>query len=69
MTSGLLRCDGDSPGVGAVSFESGGSVVAVNGTAKDTGMADIGPIWADNPAAAGLKLHIGPLIDAGLALC
>lgn len=69
VDSGLLRCDGAN-GVGAVTIEVDGTVYALNGVAKGRGKySDIAPIWADNPAAAGLKKDIGVLIDEGLKLC
>jgi hypothetical protein len=47
-----------------------GNAYAVNGTAQDhTDFPDIRPIWADDPDVDGLKIDIGPVIDAGLALC
>lgn len=69
VESGTLRCVG-SGGVGDVTFETGGRVYAVNGTAKsEPGTVDIRPIWADDPQAAGLKKNMAALTDAGLALC
>lgn len=69
VDSGLLRCDGAN-GVGAVTIEVDGTVYALNGVAKGRGTySDIAPIWADNPAAAGLKKNIGVMIDEGLKLC
>jgi len=66
VDSGTLRCEGD-----AVTFETtDGDIYAVNGTAKTTtDYPDIDAIWADDPALAGLKKNIGPLIDQGLKLC
>lgn len=69
VESGTLRCEG-SGGVGAVTFEAGGRVYAVNGTAKSkAGNLDIASIWADDPQSAGLKEDMGAFTDAGLALC
>ncbi|MEX2645451.1 MAG: DUF2511 domain-containing protein [Gaiellaceae bacterium] len=68
VSEGTLRCSGP----GAVTFESGGTVYAVNGTAEGLDMgADIEPIWAyeTDPLAGGPKKNIGALIEAGLALC
>jgi Protein of unknown function (DUF2511) len=63
IESGLLRCR-----AGAVTFETGGSVYAVNGLAmNNTQNLDIGPIWVsgvDTP-----KKNMSPLIAAGTALC
>ncbi len=53
-----------------VIFTAGGTTYAVNGTAKGAGeWPDIDPIWADDSSGLGLKVDIGDLIDAGLALC
>jgi hypothetical protein len=47
-----------------------GTVYALNGTAKThTEFADLEPIWAKDPAVAGLKVSVGPLIDRARALC
>lgn len=63
VESGLLRCR-----AGAVTFETGGRVYAVNGRAmSDTRNLDIGRIWA--PGFDTPKKSIGPLLAAGLALC
>lgn len=62
---GMLLCN-----EGSVTFLSDGAVHAVNGTAKDrTGFPGVDAIWADNPAIPGAKMDIGPIIEAGLALC
>jgi len=62
---GMLLCN-----EGSVTFLSGGRVHAVNGTAKDrTGFPGVDAIWADNPTFPGTKIDIGPIIEAGLALC
>jgi hypothetical protein len=40
------------------------------GTAKGADeWADIDPIWADDGSGLDLRVNIGDLIDAGLALC
>ena len=47
-----------------------GKTYAANGTAKDnTDYPALNPIWAGDPDVDGLKINIGPIIDAGLALC
>lgn len=65
VDEGVLRCEG----AGAVVFEAEGTDYAVNGTASGQGYAEIEPIWLEDPAAAGLKINIGPIIERGLALC
>lgn len=66
VESGTLHCEGS-----AVTFVTGGTTYAVNGTAvgqmERRGWKDIGAIWA--LAEQGLKKDISPLIDRGLALC
>ncbi|MCW2537469.1 MAG: hypothetical protein JWQ26_3168 [Modestobacter sp.] len=53
-----------------VIFTADGTTYAVNGTAKGAGeWPDIDPIWADDGSGLGLKVDIGDLIGAGLALC
>lgn len=69
VDEGVLACAG-SGGVGAVTFSSGGTVYAVNGFAKQRNAGtDIAPIWADDPAIAGIKKNLSPLLERGLALC
>ena len=70
VEEGTLACNG-SGGVGEVFFTAPeGTAYAVNGAAKSNErLADVTPIWADNPDINGLKKDIGPLIDKGLALC
>lgn len=47
-----------------------GKTYAANGTAKDhTDYPALNPIWANDPDVDGLKVNIGPIIAAGLALC
>lgn len=47
----------------------------VNGNAKNAVQVgkmegeDLATVWADNPDYKGLKKNIGPILDAGLALC
>ena len=63
---GTLDCEAGS----RVTFTADGTTYAVNGTAKGSGeWADIDPIWADDGSGLGLKINIGDLIEAGLALC
>ncbi len=52
-----------------MSTDDDGDRYAVNGTAMThTPWPDIDAVWAD-PGQPGLKVDIGDLIDAGLALC
>ncbi|MCW2622104.1 MAG: putative lipoprotein [Frankiales bacterium] len=63
---GTLSCEP----VNRVVFTAGGTTYSVNGTAKGAHQwADIDPIWADDGSGLGLKVNIGDLIEAGLALC
>jgi hypothetical protein len=48
-----------------VTFTAAGREYDVNGTALDSGIRRIDPIWAADPDVKGLKKDIGPLIDAG----
>lgn len=65
VNSGKLTCNAN-----AVTIETGGTVYAVNGTAKGRSSgADIASIWSDDPNAAGLKLDISDLVSEGLTLC
>lgn len=68
VSEGTLRCEG-SGGAGAVTFEAGGKVYGVNGTAKGRGLPGIEPIWLDDSSGLGLKKSVGPIIDRGLQLC
>lgn len=45
-----------------------GREYAVNGTARRN-YPDMRPIWLDDPQVHGLKINIGPAIEAGRALC
>lgn len=65
IDAGTLVCDAD-----AVTFESDGTVYALNGLAltRELGL-EPDPIWLDNPEVEGTKISIGPLIDLGLSLC
>lgn len=79
VDSGTLRCESPAgESFGAVTFTSDedGTTYWVNGTAgniaEEKGWQEIRPIWADDPtdsSGLGLKKSMGPLIDAGLALC
>jgi hypothetical protein len=63
---GTLACEPASQ----VTFTSGGTTYAANGTALSAGeWPEIDPIWADDGSGLGLKVGIGDLIEAGLALC
>jgi hypothetical protein len=67
VEAGALTCDG----AGSVVFtaDSGGTY-AVNGTARThTPWPGIDSIWADAPGRPGLKVDLGELTEAGLALC
>jgi hypothetical protein len=66
VDSGTLSCEP----VNRVIFTAGGTTYSVNGTAKGAHQwADIDPIWADDGSGLDLKVGIGDLIEAGLALC
>lgn len=66
VDDGVLRCD---PGR-AVVFEVGDKVYALNGIATaDPKYEALDPIWAADPTGNAPKMDIGPLVDAGLALC
>lgn len=68
VDSGVLACDGKD-GFGSVTFTVDGTTYGVNGIAMGQGLPAMDPIWADDPATPGLKMNMGPIIDAGLALC
>lgn len=68
VESGIVACEGNN-GYGAVSFTADGTTYGVNGVALQQGLPRIDPIWADDPSIPGGKLNIGPIINAGLALC
>lgn len=75
VDAGTLNCEPvpGSPNLQLVTFTSGAKTYALNGTAggqaAKRGWLEVRPIWRDNPAIAGTKLSIGPLINRGLALC
>lgn len=63
---GVLRCQPPD----SVTIVADGTSYAVNGMASTQGHGvEIDPIWLDNPDLAGTKINIGPMINAGLALC
>ena len=65
VSSGKLKCTKK-----AVTFIDGATIDALNGAANELSYAiDGAPIWAADPAGAGLKKDISPLIDRGLTLC
>lgn len=71
---GVVACENDTAGgqplMIATFADPGGTLYALNGTAKShTDAADIEPIWADDPEVEGLKISIGPLIDHALTFC
>lgn len=77
VESGELRCalidvSGRNP-LQAALFFSGERVYALNGIAKSraakNGWIDIAQIWRADPAEAGLKVPISPLIERALTLC
>lgn len=68
VDSGVVACDGTST-YGAVTFTANGVTYGVNGAALQQGLPKIDPIWSDDPSIPGTKINIGPIIDAGLALC
>jgi hypothetical protein len=68
----VISCDstGTLGGVGGVYITVGGTLYALNGTAKNSGKyPDIKPIWANDSSLPGTKKSIGVLIDKGLELC
>ena len=65
VSSGKLKCTNN-----AVTFIDGATIDALNGAANELSYAiDGAPIWAADPAGAGLKKDIRPLIDRGLKVC
>lgn len=69
VDEGVLSCTG-SKGLGAVTFEAKGTRYAVNGVAvSQKKYADIGKIWAPDPAGIVPKKSMGPLLERGLKLC
>lgn len=60
-----LRCEPPS----RVTVEANGTAYGINGMAIGAGYPEVNPIWRDNPEIDGTKINIGPLIQAGLALC
>ena len=67
VESGVLACEGVSS---VVLTADGGGRYAVNGTAEThTSWPSIEALYADAPGQPGLKVDLGDLIQAGLALC
>lgn len=64
VDSGVLRCEA---GHAVVFTAPSGRDYGVNGAAGN--YPDISPIWADSGVDYAPKKDIGPLIQAGLALC
>jgi hypothetical protein len=62
---GILGCQ-QPPFPGAVTFNVDGTLYGVNGQASEK-YEDIKAIW--RPAAEGLRVDIGPMIERGLKLC
>jgi len=74
VKAGLLTCEATEAGgleLQIVTFIAPeGDQYALNGTAQSqTDLPAIDPIWKDDALVEGVKLNIGPLVDAGLALC
>ena len=69
VKDGVVRC---VPAMQVV-FQAGGVDYAVNGMAMSwadrNGYEDVDAIWRDDPKFKGLKISIGPIIEAGLELC
>lgn len=64
VDEGTLMCGSPSQ----VSFTANRTMYALNGTAKQAGgLDDINEIWASS--GPGLKVNLGPVIEAGLKLC
>lgn len=74
VPGGVVACEETEAGgidLDLVTFtDVDGNEYAVNGSAgAQTDAPPIDDIWADDPDIDGLKISIGPLIDAGLAVC
>lgn len=59
---------------GRVTFESNGTIYAINGLAMTearhgNGWKDVAPIWLPNPKIPGTKIGIGDIIKKGQSLC
>jgi hypothetical protein len=69
ISVGEVQCDRDA----VIFIGEDSATYAVNGTAlgraDKEGWRDIEEIWADDPENPGLKIYLGPVIDAGLELC
>ncbi|MDU7360487.1 MAG: DUF2511 domain-containing protein [Propionibacteriaceae bacterium] len=70
---GILQCRAKTSGGRELKIASfvapDGTEYALNGHAKADGVAEIDPMWADNPKVQGLKIDISPLTDRALGLC
>lgn len=67
VAQGIVECRDGS----AILFHAGGKVYPVNGVAKSWygDLPKIEEIWLDDSTMPGLKIGIGPILDAGLKLC
>ena len=75
VPEGVVSCVGRD-GLGFAIFTApDGTRYALNGAAKSRdvmsrlNLHDVAPIWRSNPDVPGLKVNIGPAIDAALKLC
>lgn len=66
VDAGTVACQ---DGVDRIFTTAAGKTYGLNGTAKTDGFPGIDPIWAANPAAAGLKKDLGPLLDVAGERC
>src|SRR3569623_1217965 len=72
VDSADVHCYPSPGGYNYVTVTINGTEYAVNGTARGAGKwADFNGsgYWRKDPDFKGLKVSIGPVIDAGLALC
>ena len=69
VDSAVLQCN-DSASGPRVTIVADREMYALNGTAKSANLwPPFDAIWADDPNVSGVKAHIGPMLDRGLALC
>lgn len=71
VSGGTLRCDPRDIG-GAVTFETDGTVYALNGTALTLEAGEdirTSSVWRDTGDPVAPKIDIGPVIKRGLELC